>query len=200
MTDLQSLVGPTYNGLADLLASAAIDTWDKPSLCEKWRVRHVIAHATMPARLTPQNFGDEMAAAGGEFNVLSDTVAARDAALPVADHLEALRSDLLHHWQPPGGGEAGARSHAVIHSLDVTIPLDCPAVAPTDARVAVLDLLTASNGEWFGVDLTDLRLKAADIDWTRGNGNALQADSGRLIALLSGRSLPDGRALPRAQQ
>ena len=170
MTDLQSWVAPTYDGLADLLAAAPAETWDAPSLCEKWQVRHVVAHVTMPVRLTPERFGAEMAAAGGDFAVLSDTVAARDASLPLADQLDALRSALLHAWQPPGGGAAGALSHAVIHSLDVTVALDRPAVAPTEAVIAVLDQLTAANGAWFGVDLTDVRLEAADTDWSWGSG------------------------------
>jgi uncharacterized protein (TIGR03083 family) len=197
VTDLQSWVAPTYHGLADLLASAPTETWDAPSLCEKWQVRHVVAHVTMPTRLTPEQFGAEMAAAGGDFAVLSDTVAARDASLPHADQLDALRSALLHAWQPPGGGAAGALSHAVIHSLDVTVALNRPAVAPKEAVIAVLDQLTAANGAWFGVDLTGVRLEAADTDWSWGNGHVVRADSGRLVALLSGRTLPDGRALPR---
>jgi uncharacterized protein (TIGR03083 family) len=160
-------------------------------------VRHVIAHVTMPARLTVEQFGAEMAAAGGDFTVLSDTVAARDASLPVADLLDQLRSPRLHAWQPPGGGAAGALSHAVIHSLDVTIPLDRPAVAPGEATTAVLDQLTAANGTVFGVDLTDVRLEAADTDWSWGSGRLVRIDSGSLVALLSGRALPDGRALPR---
>ena len=126
MTDPQSWVAPTYKRLANLLTATAVDTWDAPSLCEKWLVRHVIAHVTMPARLTPEQFGTEMAAAGGDFTVVSDTVATRDASLPVADLLDQLRSPRLHAWQPPGGGAAGALSHAVIHSLDVTIALDRP--------------------------------------------------------------------------
>ena len=89
-------------------------------------MRHVVAHVTMPARLTPEQYGAEMAAAGGDFAVLSDTVATRDAALPVADLLDQLRSQRLHAWQPPGGGAAGAMNHAVIHSLDVTVALDRP--------------------------------------------------------------------------
>ena len=197
MTYLQSWVAPTYDGLADLLASAPTETWHAPSLCEKWQVAQVVAHVTMPTRLTPEQFGAEMAAAGGDFGVLSDTVAERDADLPFADHLDALRSPQLHAWQPPGGGAAGALSHAVIHSLDVTVALDRPAVAPTEAVVAVLDLLTAANGSWFGVDLTGVRLEAADTDWSWGYGRVVRADSGRLVALLSGRTLPDGRALPR---
>jgi uncharacterized protein (TIGR03083 family) len=198
VTDLQSWVAPTYDGLADLLACAPPETWDAPSLCEKWQVRHVIAHVTMPARLTPGQFAAEMAAAGGDFTVLSNAVAARDASLPLADQLGALRSQRLHTWQPPGAGAAGALSHAVIHSLDVTIALDRPAVAPKRAMVAVLQQLTAANGALFGVDLGGVRLQATDSDWNWGSGDAVRADSGLLVALLSGRTLPDGRTLQRA--
>jgi uncharacterized protein (TIGR03083 family) len=197
VTDPQSWVAPIYKGLADLLTATSVDAWDAPSLCEKWLVRHVIAHVTMPARLTPEQFGTEMAAAGGDFTVLSDTVAARDAALPVPDLLDQLRSPGLHAWQPPGGGADGALSHAVIHSLDVTIALDRPAVAPADAATAVLDQLTAASGTLFGVDLTGVRLEATDTDWSWGDGHLVRADSGSLVALVSGRALPDGRALPR---
>ncbi|MDX6299385.1 MAG: hypothetical protein QOF53_599 [Nocardioidaceae bacterium] len=197
MTDTQSWVASTYTGLADLLASAPVDTWDAPSLCEKWLVRHVVAHVTMPVRLTPEKFGAEMAAARGDFTVLSDTVAMRDASLPVADLLGQLRSPELHAWQPPGGGAAGALSHAVVHSLDVTIPLDRPSVAPAEATTAVLDQLVAANGTIFGLDLTGVRLEAADTEWSWGTGHLVRADTGSLVALLSGRELPDGRTLPR---
>jgi uncharacterized protein (TIGR03083 family) len=190
-------VAPTYQGLADLLAATAVDAGDAPSLCEKWLVRQVIAHVTMPVRLTPAQFGAEMAAAGGDFAVVSDTVATRDASLPVADLLDQLRSPGLHAWQPPGGGAAGALSHAVIHSLDVTIALGRPAVAPAAAVTAVLEQLTAARGSWFGVDLTGVRLEAAETDWRWGEGRLVRAESGSLVALLSGRALPDGRTLPR---
>ena len=197
MTDPQAWVAPTYDGLANMLAAAPESTWDAASLCEGWQVRHVVAHVSMPVRLTPERFGSEMAAAGGDFGVLSDTVAARDAALPVAEHLAELRSPVLHAWQPPGGGAVGALSHAVIHSLDVTVALDRPPVAPREAVVAVLDQLAAANGGWFGVDLTGVRLEADDADWSWGSGETVRADSGRLVALLGGRRLPDGLTLRR---
>src|SRR3954467_9152382 len=150
MTDLQSWVAPTFDGLADLLAAAPPETWDAPSLCEKWQGRHLGAHVTMPARLPPAQSGAEMGGARGHFAVLSDAVAARNGSLPPAEHLAALRSPVLRAWQPPGGGAAGALRHAVIHSLDVTIALDRPAVAPHEAVVAVLDQLTGADGAWFG--------------------------------------------------
>jgi len=197
VTDLQSWVAPTCDRFADLLAGAGADTWGAPSLCQKWRVRHVIAHLTMPARLSAEQFGAELAAAGGDFTVLSDTVATRDGSLPVADLLDQLRSPILHMWQPPGGGAAGALSHAVIHSLDVTIPLDWPVAAPREAVTVVLDQLLAANGTWFGVDLTDVRLEDIATTRTWGRGRLVRADSGSLVALLCGRTLPDGRSLPR---
>ena len=198
MTDLQTFVAPTCEGLAELLSGSAGEKWDAPSLCDRWQVRHVIAHLTMPARLSPEQFGAELAAAGGVFAVVSDTVAERDASLPITDLLDQLRSPRLHAWQPPGGGAAGALSHAVIHSLDVTVALDMPPVAPRAAVVAVLELLTAANGTWFGVNLTDRRLEATDVEWSWGAGEPLRADTGSLVALLSGRALPDGRHLPRS--
>jgi len=197
VTDLQSWVAPTCEGLADLFDSAPAASWDAPSLCAGWQVRHVVAHVTMPARLTPEQFGAEMAAAGGDFGVLSDTVAARDSALPAAELLAALRSPVLHGWQPPGGGAVGALSHAVIHSLDVTVALGRPPVAPQEAVTALLDQLTAADGAWFGVDLTGVRLEVTDTGWSWGGGDVVRAGSDELVALLSGRALPDGRALPR---
>lgn len=196
MTDPQAWVAPIYDGLAALLADGPDVSWDAPSLCDKWQVRHVVAHVTMPVRLTPEMFGAEMAAAGGDFDVLSDAVALRDGALPVAELLDQLRSPMLHAWLPPGGGSDGALNHSVIHSLDVTIALDRPPVVPAEAATAVLDQLT-SGGTWFGVDRSGLRLEATDTAWSWGDGRLVRADAGSLVSLLSGRTLPDGRALPR---
>ncbi|MFV2099303.1 maleylpyruvate isomerase family mycothiol-dependent enzyme [Micromonospora sp. LOL_014] len=197
MTDPQTWVALTYERWAELLTATPAATWDAPTLCDKWLVRHVVAHVTMPVRLSPQQFGAELAAAGGDFAVLSDTVAVRDASLPPDELLGQLRAPQLHEWLPPGGGEAGALNHAVIHSLDVTIALDRPPVAPREAVDTVLDLLAATDGTLFGVDVTGIRIEATDTAWSRGEGRVIRADSGSLVALLSGRTLPDGRKLPR---
>jgi hypothetical protein len=63
--------------------------------------------------------------------------------------------------------------------------------------IAVLDQIIAADGTWFGVDLTGVRLEATDTDWSWGSGEVIRADSGQLTALVSGRTLPDNRALPR---
>ena len=190
--DVHTWVRDTYEGLAGLLTDQVRDA---PTLCTRWQVRNLVAHVTMPARLTPEQFGAEMAAAGGDFGVLSDTVADRDGALPTADLLAALRAPQLHGWLPPGGGASGALTHAVVHSLDVTVAQHLPPTAPPPAVAAVLDLL--ADGRVFGVDPRGIRLEAIDSGWGAGAGETVRADSGALVALLAGRTLPDGRALPR---
>ncbi|MBO0706920.1 MAG: maleylpyruvate isomerase family mycothiol-dependent enzyme [Candidatus Dormibacteraeota bacterium] len=200
MTDLHAWVGTTYDRLADLLDAGPAEAWDAPSLCEGWQVRNVVAHVTMPARLTPERFGAEMAAAGGDFNVLSNKVADRDGKLPAAELSADLRAPTLHAWEPPGGGAPGALNHAVIHSLDVTVALGVPPVAPPEAVLTVLGQLAEANGALFGVDLTGMRLEAEDADWSWGTGQVVRAGAGQLVALASGRRLPDGRALRRSHQ
>lgn len=195
MPESQPLVADTFVALADVLEADAA-AWDHASLCAGWQVRHVIAHVTMPARLTPEQFGAEMAAAGGDFTAMSDAVAARDASLPDGVLLAALRSHDLHAWQPPGGGADGALSHAVIHSLDITVAMGRTPVAPDGAVRAVLEQLAYNGGDWFGVDLDGVRLESP-TGWSWGTGEPLQADEGELVALLSARALPDGRSLPR---
>lgn len=198
MTDVHAWVGATYDRLADLLDAGPAEIWDAPSLCEGWQVRNLVAHVTMPVRLTPERFGAEMAAAGGDFTVLSNNVADRDGRLPVAELLTELRAPGLHAWEPPGGGAPAALSHAVIHSLDVTVALGVPPVAPSEAVLNVLGQLTGTNGAVFGVDLTGVRLETDEGGWSWGTGEVVRGGAGQLVALASGRTLPDGRALPRA--
>jgi hypothetical protein len=66
--------------------------------------------------------------------------------------------------------------------------------------VAVLDQLAAANGALFGIDLTGIRLEAVDTDRSWGSGDAVRADGGVLVALLSGRTLPDGHSLQRVKR
>ena len=112
-------IAEEFIALAELLEAAGPPVWDVPSLCEGWRTREVVAHVTMPVRYEGPAFMAELEAAGGDFTRLSNTVAARDGAMPTERLLADLRSEVLHSWQPPGGGEDGALTHCVVHCLDI---------------------------------------------------------------------------------
>jgi uncharacterized protein (TIGR03083 family) len=111
--------------LADVLDGLTAQQWDAPSLCAGWSVRHVVAHLTMPLRYSQPRFLLELVKAGGRFQQMSDAAARRDALLPMAQLIGALRDNAEHPWKPPGGGYAGALTHDLIHSLDITGPPLC---------------------------------------------------------------------------
>lgn len=193
-TDRQAAAAAEYLGLADLLDGQPKSGWDTPSLCDGWRVREVVAHMTMPVRYSPEQFGAEIQAAGGDVTKFSNTVASRDGALPVDALIGNLRDETLHGWTPPGGGSTGALNHAVIHSLDITVPLDVDRRASDETIRMVLDDLTEGGTHaHFGFDLNGIQLRATDIDWSYGSGTPVTGAAGDLAAFVCGRTLPAGR-------
>src|SRR5260370_16731027 len=144
-THLQPAVAAEFLSLADLLAAASDAQWGTQSLCEGWRVREVVAHLTMAARYSEEEFMAELRCCDFDFARLSNEVASRDAKLPENELVSNLRSSVMRHWTPPGGGYHGALNHVVIHGLDVTVPLGVPRRSPDHTIPAVLYHLTQAS-------------------------------------------------------
>jgi uncharacterized protein (TIGR03083 family) len=193
-TDLATAIAGEYLALADLLESSGLDVWDAPSLCEGWRTREVVAHMTMPVRYPGPAFMAELEAAGGDFTLLSNTVAARDGALPVVELVADLRSDVLHGWQPPGGGMSGALTHCVIHELDIVEAVPLERSVPAARITRVLGHVAAADApNLFGVDLDGVELRADDLEWSVGSGATVTGPAQALALVACGRLLPAGR-------
>ena len=93
-----------------------------------------------------------------------------------------LRSDVMQHWTPPGGGYHGALNHAVIHGLDVTVPLGVARRSPDDTIRIVLDDLTQGGvHEHFGTSIEGRSLQATDFDWSYGSGPPLRGKAEDLV-------------------
>lgn len=192
--DLQPVVAAEFLALADLLDSATDAQWDTPSLCAGWRVREVIAHMTMAARYSEEEFMAELRRCEFDFGRLSNDLASRDAGLPTSELVANLRSEVMRHWTPPGGGYHGALNHVVVHGLDVTVPLGVPRRSPEDTIRIVLDDLTQGDvHQHFGTNVEGRTLQATDLDWSYGSGPALRGAAGDLALVLCGRTLPAGR-------
>jgi uncharacterized protein (TIGR03083 family) len=193
-TDLQPVVAAEFLALGDLLESATEAQWDTPSLCAGWRVREVIAHMTMAARYSEEEFMAELRACDFDFGRLSDQIAARDAELPASELVASLRAEVMQHWTPPGGGWHGALNHVVIHGLDVTVPLGVPRRSPDATIRVVLDDLTAGGVQArFGTSIEGRSLQASDLDWSYGSGPVLRGPAEYLALVLCGRATPEGR-------
>ena len=191
---LQPAVAAEFVALAGLLESATEAQWDTPSLCAGWRVREVIAHMTMAARYSEEEFMAELRRCEFDFGRLSNEVAARDAELPASELVACLRSEVMQHWTPPGGGWRGALNHVVIHGLDVTVPLGVPRRSPDATIRVVLDDLTVGGVQArFGTSIEGRSLQATDLDWSYGSGPAMRGPAELLAVVMCGRKVPGGR-------
>jgi uncharacterized protein (TIGR03083 family) len=193
--DLHKAIAAERRELAAVLTSLPTRMWDTQTLCAGWRVREVVAHTTMPFRYSGRKFALELLKARGNFNMMADRCARRDAAsLPVDELARSVRDNANHPWKPPGGGFEGALTHEVIHGLDFTVPLGIHRKVPEDRlRVALQGLCTPRAVKHFGVDLHGIELRADDIDWSFGSGTPLSGAAQDLALVLCGRRLPTGR-------
>jgi uncharacterized protein (TIGR03083 family) len=179
--------------LAEILGDLTREQWGHESLCVGWRTREVVAHMTMPFRMSAARFLTGMIRARGNFDRLADRQARADTeTMSDQELLAQLRDNIEHPWRPPGGGSVGALSHDVIHGLDITVALGLPRVVPVDRIAFILSEMRERNIKYFGTDLSNVRLEATDLDWTFGDGEALHGRGQDLLLVIAGRRLPDG--------
>lgn len=191
--ELAAAVEAQYTALAALLEGMDEARWETPSLCAGWRIREVVAHMITPARYSEEEFNAELRACAFDFGVLNDKIAARDAVLPPAELVAGLRSPVLHAWRPRDSVRS-ALNHAVVHSLDITVPLGAAGRVPPGTVTTVLDdLADGGVAAFFGVSVEGRRLRATDVDWSFGAGPELRGTGEDLVLALTGRTLPPGR-------
>jgi uncharacterized protein (TIGR03083 family) len=170
--------------LASLFGDLTPEQWDMPSLCDGWRVREVVAHVTMPFRAKPIGVMAGVVRAGFSFNRYADRDARSAAeAMSEAELVDLLRRNINHPWRPPGGGEAGALSHDVIHGLDATEPLGLPS-APAERLALVLASTSRRQMKYFGADLDGRKLAATDTDVSVGEGSTVVTMTAKEILLV----------------
>ena len=208
---MMELISAHRRALAQALASLTAERWSGPTLCAGWTPGHVLAHLTMPYRISEQDFMAGLQRCGGDFTRFSDEIAETDSKIPQAELVGVLAANADTPWAPPGGGLAGALSHDVIHGLDILWLLNTGYEIQAGAMTAVLDsiisplppaapemLATEVNPEAnqatrFGFRLDGIKVTAVDLPWSAGHGPELTGASRDLLPLLAGRSIPRDR-------
>jgi uncharacterized protein (TIGR03083 family) len=204
---MMDVIAAHRRALAEALSQMPADQWHGASLCAGWTPAHVLAHQTMPFRISEAEFMAGMQQCGGDFTKFSDEIAERDSNIPPSELVAVLRENADNAWAPPGGGLAGALSHDVIHGLDIswlpglayeipvqamTMVLDSitgPLTPPEDAVVAADVNPSAVRTTLFGFPLDGIRVSATDLDWSAGQGAELCGRSRDLLPLLAGRKI-----------
>jgi uncharacterized protein (TIGR03083 family) len=202
------LITAHRRALAGALSELSVGQWRGASLCAGWTPAHVLAHQTMPFRISEAEFMAGMQRCGGDFTTFSDEIAGRDSNIPPAELVSVLRENAENPWAPPGGGLSGALSHDVIHGLDMTWLVSSAYEIPAEAMTTVLGSITgpltlaedavvaadvepgAKRMTVFGFPLDGIKVIATDLDWSAGQGAELRGRGRDLLPLLASRKIP----------
>jgi uncharacterized protein (TIGR03083 family) len=178
--------------LADLLDDLAPAEWEQPSLCAGWRVRDVAAHLALAQTGAGRAVLDLMRARGSLQRMIHDT-AVRHAALPPAQLAEQIRSMAGSRRTAPGVTPLEPLLDVLTHGQDIAVPLGrqrtMPVAAAAAAATRVWDMPWPMSSTFSPRRrLAGLRLVATDVDWSVGEGDAVQGRIQDLLMVLTGRT------------
>jgi uncharacterized protein (TIGR03083 family) len=184
--------------LVDGLDDAQLAT---PSLCEGWDVKTVAAHLVSVFADSFWTF-QRTALRRRSLSRAIDELARRRARGPAQDIVAALREHAEYPLSPPVFGPLDPLADIVVHSGDITIPLDLPFSPDRERAALALDFLTKPMRVGF-VPLGRLRgisLHATDIDRHWGTGTEIGGPVAALMMSVAGRTALldrlDGPGLP----
>ena len=173
---------------AAFLETLSPQQWRAPTLCERWNVREVAAHAISFDELTRP----ELVARFLKGRLLVDRinqVGVDEYADRPPDQLVALIREYAHpHGLTAGFGGRVALTDNMIHQQDIRRALDIPRFIPVDRLRTALDFSLYAptiRGAWRA---RGVRLVATDLDWSHGKGADVQGPGEALLMAMAGRA------------
>ncbi|WP_136517856.1 maleylpyruvate isomerase family mycothiol-dependent enzyme [Cellulomonas telluris] len=186
--DVRAAVRDARLRLADTLAALPPEAWSTPSLAAGWTVRDVAAHLTTTTRETWADVLREAVRARFSFDRMTHDVAVRRARAFTPGQLVAqLRESAASDRRMPMSGPMDPLMDLVVHALDVGRPLGLPDATPPDVAVAVASYLAGNRLMGGPRRRAGLRLEAADVDWSVGDGPVVRGPVHDLLLVLTGR-------------
>ncbi|MGH3551259.1 MAG: maleylpyruvate isomerase family mycothiol-dependent enzyme [Mycobacterium sp.] len=172
---------------ADLLAGLSPEQWEQPSLCERWRVRDVVAHVLSYDELSRWQLVRRFVKGGllpGRVNAIGVTEYARRSP-------EQL-SELMRACIPPCGLTSGfggmiALVDGMIHQQDIRRPLGIGRVIPPKRQETVLNYALRSPAVRGARRARGVRLVATDLDWVHGSGPEVTGPGEALLMAMAAR-------------
>lgn len=180
---------------AELLASLTPDQWATPSLCSEWTVKEVAGHlawqvSATRARALPGVIW-AAAKARGDLQRAVGQLATEWAARRSTDELVGeLRSLIGQRRHPYGVTDHEVLIDVIVHHQDIAIGLGrAPEADPQAAAEAAIRSWSLPARLTLPVTrrLVELRWRATDVAWDRGDGPLVEGSMAGILTALLGR-------------
>lgn len=185
--DLKPLARDERADLAAFLETLTPEQWDAPSLCDKWRVRDVVAHMISYEDLSVRGLAERVAKGRFMLNRTNAVGVAGYGARTPDELLALLKERLQPRGLTAGLGGMIALTDGVIHHQDIRRPLGVSREIPAER------LLAALRGAWSTPVIggfwraRGVRLVATDLDWSKGSGAEVRGPAEALLMVVAGR-------------
>lgn len=188
MTTIKELAKDERVEFVELLRTLEPEQWDAPTLCDKWRVRDVVAHVISYEDLGPATVTKRMAAGLFSLNRTNAIGVTEAAARTHAELLASFEQHLDARGLTAAFGGRVALLDGMIHQQDIRRPLGKPREIPAQRLAPALRFACtaalAISGPW---RVRGLRLVATDIDFSHGRGSEVRGPGESLLLAVAGR-------------
>jgi uncharacterized protein (TIGR03083 family) len=189
--DISKAIRDERLDLIEHLDGLTAEQWDAPSLCDKWRIRDVVAHLTAGAE-GAYGIGatvSGMLRHGLSFNrwIANDSRTRGDQ--DPSQILNALRAAVDNRKKPPGAPRIAGLADLLIHGQDICRPLGIDRTLPEDHLLPVADFVRSTFVFHAKRRTEGLTLKATDMTWSHGSGPEVAGTAEALVMAMAGRQV-----------
>jgi len=189
--DTWQAIDEERSALADDLAALDDSQWDAPSLCDQWKVRHVVGHLVGGADVKTGPFLGGMLKSGMNFNRYIAREGLELGAAPPDDLLRQFRKTVGTRRTPPGVKPEIMLTDLVCHSGDIRRPTGLTRSVPPATLLTVADTVKRIGFPLHARKrIAGLRMSATDSDWSAGDGPCVEGPLASLIFVMAGRTAP----------
>lgn len=187
--DYWTRVATLRRRIADLLETLAPEDWDRPSLCEGWRVRDVAGHLSLVPVITSGQLLVAGPRARFDLNRINTQLARKHGSAPPAEIVARIREHADRRRTARMLDTRNSLFDLVVHSQDIAVPLDRRfSVDPEDCRLGLERVWEMGFPFHARRRLAGFALRATDADWSAGSGQEVQGDALALLMVLTGRA------------
>jgi uncharacterized protein (TIGR03083 family) len=172
---------------ADLLSGLSPGQWEAPTLCERWRVRDVVAHTMSYEGMPSGALAKRFLKGRLQIDRINELAVAELSDTPPDALVDMVRTHALPSGLGAGFGGRIALTDNMIHQQDIRRALGIARTIDPQRLVVALDFTRWApliRGAW---RTRGVRLAATDVDWSCGKGPETRGPGEALLMVMAGR-------------